>query len=132
MEETGNNEVLTLPMVALRNMVVMPGMMIHFDVRRKFSVAAVENAMRLDQRVFCVAQHETMTDQPEISDLYPHGTVTVIKQIIKLPDDVLRVLAVGGFCLAWTKKKNIIRRPFFLCLTAKCQMILRRKRCFEV
>lgn len=46
MEETGNNEVLTLPMVALRNMVVMPGMMIHFDVRRKFSVAAVENAMR--------------------------------------------------------------------------------------
>ena len=95
MEETGNNEVLTLPMVALRNMVVMPGMMIHFDVRRKFSVAAVENAMRLDQRVFCVAQHETMTDQPEISDLYPHGTVTVIKQIIKLPDDVLRVLAVG-------------------------------------
>ncbi len=95
MEGTENNEILKLPLVALRNMAVMPGMMIHFDVKRKFSIAAVESAMRGEQRVFCVAQQEVMTDKPELKDLYPHGTVTVIKQIIRLPDEVLRVLAVG-------------------------------------
>lgn len=95
MEETGKKEAFTLPLVALRNMVVMPGMMIHFDVKRQFSIAAVETAMRQDQRVFCVVQRDVMTDRPELQDLYQYGTITIIKQIIRLQDDMLRVLAIG-------------------------------------
>ena len=52
MEETGKNEIVAMPLVTLRNIVVMPGMMIHFDIRKKKSIAAVETAMRQEQRVF--------------------------------------------------------------------------------
>lgn len=95
MEEAEKKSICTIPMVALRNLVIMPGMMIHFDVNRKFSVEAVKVAMRANQRIFTVAQVDPRIENPEQADLYQHGTITVIKQIIKLPGDVIRVLAVG-------------------------------------
>lgn len=97
MDETGKNEIVTMPLVTLRNIVVMPGMMIHFDIRRKKSIAAVETAMRQEQRVFVVTQQDMQAEDPKKRDLYAYGTVTLIRQIIRLPDDVLRVLAVGEY-----------------------------------
>lgn len=97
MDETGKNEIVAMPLVVLRNIVVMPGMMIHFDVRRKKSVAAVETAMRQEQRVFVVTQQDAGVEEPTLKDMYPYGTVTVIKQLIKLPENVIRVLAVGEY-----------------------------------
>lgn len=95
MNKAENNEMLTLPLIALRNVVVMPGMMMHFDINRKFSIAAVEKALRTEQQVFAVTQLDPGTEQPDLEDLYSYGTITTIKQLIRLPGDVLRVLAVG-------------------------------------
>lgn len=86
---------LTLPLVALKNLVVMPGMMIHFDVDQKSGITAIESAMKADQRVFAVTQIESETVQPKAEDLYAYGTVTLIKQVIKLPENAVRVLAIG-------------------------------------
>lgn len=95
MKKTETIEIQEMPLVALRNMAVMPGMMLHFDVSRKFGITAVEQAMRSNQRVFAAAQVDARTERPELKDLYSHGTITIIKQLIKLPGDMLRVLAVG-------------------------------------
>lgn len=97
MDETGKNEIVAMPLVVLRNIVVMPGMMIHFDIRKKESIAAVEVAMRQQQRVFVVTQQNGNVEEPDVQDLYAYGTVTMIKQLIKLPENVIRVLAVGEY-----------------------------------
>lgn len=101
MEETGKNEIVAMPLVTLRNIVVMPGMMIHFDIRKKKSIAAVETAMRQEQRVFVVTQQDVRGEGEEsesmLPTLYSYGTVTVIRQLIKLPENVIRVLAVGEY-----------------------------------
>lgn len=101
MEETGKNEIVAMPLVTLRNIVVMPGMMIHFDIRKKKSIAAVETAMRQEQRVFVVTQQDMRGEDQEsesiLPTLYSYGTVTVIRQLIKLPENVIRVLAVGEY-----------------------------------
>lgn len=101
MEETGKNEIVAMPLVTLRNIVVMPGMMIHFDIRKKKSIAAAEIAMRQEQRVFVVTQQDMRGEDQEsesvLPTLYSYGTVTVIKQLIKLPENVIRVLAVGEY-----------------------------------
>ena len=103
MEETGKNEIVAMPLVTLRNIVVMPGMMIHFDIRKKKSIAAVETAMRQEQRVFVVTQQDSHAEEPKggeelsMDSLYAYGTVTVVRQLIKLPENVIRVLAVGEY-----------------------------------
>ncbi|MFI3171971.1 MAG: endopeptidase La [Eubacteriales bacterium] len=84
-----------LPTVALRGMTVLPEMVIHFDVSRKKSVLAVEQAMREEQQLFLVAQRDNNTSEPEQKDVFEYGCVAEIKQIIKLPKDILRVLVVG-------------------------------------
>lgn len=85
----------TLPMIPLRGVMVFPHMVLHFDVGRPRSVAALENAMMHDQRVFLVAQRDVETERPTRTDLYVTGTVAVIKQVLNLPGDNLRVLAEG-------------------------------------
>ena len=65
MEETGKNEIVAMPLVTLRNIVVMPGMMIHFDIRKKKSIAAVETAMRQEQHVFVVTQQDVRGEGEE-------------------------------------------------------------------
>ncbi len=101
MEETGKNEIVAMPLVTLRNIVVMPGMMIHFDIRKKKSIAAVETAMRQEQHVFVVTQQDVRGEGEEsesmLPTLYSYGTVTVIRQLIKLPENVIRVLVVGEY-----------------------------------
>ena len=94
MEETGKNEIVAMPLVTLRNIVVMPGMMIHFDIRKKKSIAAVETAMRQAQQDM---RGEDQESESILPTLYSYGTVTVIRQLIKLPENVIRVLAVGEY-----------------------------------
>ncbi len=84
-----------IPAVALRGLTVVPEMVVHFDVSRKKSIAAVEKAMEQEQRIFLVAQKDASKGEPELEDIYRYGTIAEIKQIIKLPQNVLRVLVVG-------------------------------------
>ena len=85
----------TLPVVALRGMTILPGMVIHFDVSRERSVKAIEQAMLREQRIFLVAQKDVQTEAPGQEDLYRIGTIAAVKQVIKLPHKVVRVLAEG-------------------------------------
>ena len=84
-----------MPVVALRGMTILPGMVQHFDISRQKSVAAVEKAMLGDQRVFLLSQKHPEIVDPEITDLYQVGTVAVVKQLVKLPGRVVRVLVEG-------------------------------------
>lgn len=88
-------EVEELPTVALRGLAILPGMVIHFDLNRKKSIEAVEQAMLNDQRLLVVTQKSTEVEEPEFDDVYDVGTVTVIKQVTKLPGHTLRVLVEG-------------------------------------
>lgn len=90
-----NMEKLRMPMVALRGKVVFPMTVVHFDVSREKSVQAVENAMKGDQLLFLASQIEDGVDNPERDDLYSVGVVAKIKQMIKLPGNVIRVLVEG-------------------------------------
>ena len=86
---------MRIPAVALRGLTVLPGMVVHFDVSRKKSIWAVEQAMTQDQQILMVTQIDENCDEPEMEDLYHMGTLGTIKQILKLPGDVIRVLAEG-------------------------------------
>lgn len=84
-----------IPAVALRGMTILPGMVAHFDVSRSRSVRAVEAAMMKDQTVFLVTQKNVEKEDPELEDLYGIGIIAVIKQVIKLQNNVVRVLVEG-------------------------------------
>ena len=90
-----NGEIKSLPMVALRGMTIMPEMVVHFDVSREKSIAAIQEAMAGDQKIFLVAQRSIETDDPTQEDVYEVGTVGTIKQIMKLPKHIVRVLVSG-------------------------------------
>ena len=85
----------TMPVVALRGMLVMPGMLMHFDVSRKATIAAVEQAMMDEQLLFVVAQKDEEVEVPGESDLYDVGTIAMIKQMIRMPGNVIRVMVLG-------------------------------------
>ena len=84
-----------LPVIALRNLTVLPGMMIHFDVNREITIKAIEEAMLGDQMVFLVSQKDAEVDEPKDEDLESFGTIALVKQVIKLSDEVLRIRVVG-------------------------------------
>ena len=88
-------ETEVLPAVALRGLSILPGMVIHFDLSREKSIEAVEQAMLGDQRLFAVTQKDAEVEDPECGDVYEIGTISVIRQVTKLPGHVLRVLAEG-------------------------------------
>ena len=88
-------QVIIMPVVALRGLTILPGMVLHFDVNRPKSVAAVEQAMVGDQRLFLVAQRHPEIVDPELGELFQVGTVAVVKQLVKLPGKVVRVLVEG-------------------------------------
>ncbi|MCI8495495.1 MAG: endopeptidase La [Lachnospiraceae bacterium] len=90
-----SEEYRTVPAVALRGMTILPGMVAHFDVSRGRSIKAVENAMMEDQTVFLVTQQNIDKEEPEREDLYAIGILAVIKQVIKLQNNVVRVLIEG-------------------------------------
>lgn len=85
----------SLPMVALRGMTVMPGMVVHFDISREKSIEAIQQAMVETQKIFLVAQKDFEIEDPVLEDLYKIGTVATIKQIIKMPQHIIRVLVSG-------------------------------------
>ena len=84
-----------LPVVTLRGLTILPGMVIHFDLSRDCSMESVEHAMIGDQRLLVVTQKDAAQEEPVFEDLYDVGTVTLIKQVSKLPGHVLRVLVEG-------------------------------------
>ncbi len=86
-----------MPMVALRDVIVFPHMALHFEAGREKSVAAVEEAMQEEQIVFLAAQKDKEIDDPTPEDIYEIGTVSRIKQILKLPGNVVRVLVKGMY-----------------------------------
>ena len=85
----------TLPLLPLRGMMVFPYMMIHLDVGREWSMAALEQAMVKERKIFLTAQTDAETDTPGRDDLYAAGTVAEIRQLVKLPGDSVRVLVEG-------------------------------------
>ena len=86
---------ISMPVLALRGMMVFPHMVLHFDVGRPKSVAALEKAMLDDQRIFLVAQQDAGVDDPHQTDLCKVGTIAQIKQVLNLPGDSIRVLVEG-------------------------------------
>ncbi len=86
-----------MPMVALRDVVVFPYMALHFEVGREKSIAALEKAMESDQTIFLAAQKDKEVLDPNPDDIYEVGTVSCIKQILKLPGDIIRVLVKGEY-----------------------------------
>lgn len=88
-------QLLRLPLIPLRGLMVFPHMVLHFDVGRARSVAALEQAMVEDQRVFLVAQRDGDVEEPTAEDLCRVGTVALIKQVLNLPGDSIRVLVEG-------------------------------------
>ena len=89
------NETQVMPAVALRGITILPDMIVHFDVSRKKSIRAIEEAMTKDQRIFLITQKDPKVEDPSEDDLYKIGTVAMIKQVAKVPKDMLRVLVEG-------------------------------------
>ena len=88
-----------LPILALRGMVVFPEQTVHFEVGRKKSVLALEDAMRRDQMLLLMPQRDIAVDDPDLDDLFPLGTVAKVKQVLKAQGETIRVL-VTGVCRA--------------------------------
>ena len=86
-----------MPAVALRGLVCLPDMILHFDVSRKKSIAALEAAMVKDQMVFLVAQKDPDEEDPKQEGLYIAGAMAKVKQIVKMPENMVRVVAEGKF-----------------------------------
>lgn len=89
------NEIREIPLLPLRGLIVFPSTVIHLDVGRDKSLAAVEKAMMNDQMVFLAAQKRNNIDEPEIDEIYEIGTVAKVKQMLKLPNGIIRVLVEG-------------------------------------
>lgn len=89
------SNVKTLPTVALRGTVILPGTIVHFDVSRPRSIRAVEEAMMTDEEIFLLAQRDAAVEDPGIKDLYKVGCIARVKQVIKLPKNIRRVLVEG-------------------------------------
>lgn len=89
------NPISVLPAIALRGTTILPDMIIHFDVSRERSVKAIEAAMLHDQKIFLVTQKDPEMETPGLLDLYQIGTIAYIKQVVKLPQNLLRVLVEG-------------------------------------
>lgn len=86
---------LNLPMVPLRGLTIMPEMIVHFDVSRESSIAAVQEAMAEEQKIFLVSQKSIETEKPTQEDIFEIGTIATVKQIMKLPKQIMRVLVEG-------------------------------------
>ena len=86
---------ITIPAVALRGMTILPGMIAHFDISREKSLKAVEEAMKGDEKVFLVTQIDVDTDNPGVEDLFKVGTLAIVKQVIKLQNNIVRILVEG-------------------------------------
>jgi len=104
--------VITMPVIALRGLTVFPTMMIHFDISRRKSIAAVERAMGTDQRIFLITQRKPEVMDPALEDLFHIGTVATVKQMVKMPGNIVRVMVEG------------LERAELLCLDSNDPMLM--------
>ena len=86
---------ITMPAVALRGLTILPGMVQHFDISREKSIRAIETAMMGNQKVYLVTQRHPEQETPAVADLYQMGTISQIKQLVKMPGGVIRVMVEG-------------------------------------
>ena len=87
--------IVRMPAVALRGMVILPGMIAHFDISRDKSIKAVEKAMMEEQKIFLAAQKDVEQEEPGIDDLYQVGIIAEVKQVIKMQNNIVRILVEG-------------------------------------
>ena len=101
---------VVLPSIPVRGIVIFPNMILHFDVARKPSIEALEAAMAGNQQIFLATQKDITVETPQPSDVYKMGTVAKVKQLLKLPGNMVRVLVEGMYranCveyLSWNAK----------------------------
>lgn len=91
-DKENTSKVTRLPVIPLRGMVIFPDTVVHFDAGREKSIAAMNAALESDSRLFIVAQRSAAKDEPGIQDLYTVGTIVKIKQVVRMPDGVFRLL----------------------------------------
>ena len=113
------NRLSTLPMLVLRGLVCFPETVIHFDVGRLKSVAALNAAMEKDQRIFLVAQKDVSQDDPMPEDLYLMGVVGRVRQIVKLPHDNFRIIVDGEYRAAAVE--ILQTSPYFIAVAQEQQ-----------
>lgn len=94
-EDKNRQKTMTIPLLPLRGIVVFPHMILHFDVGRTKSIKALEEAMMNNQMIFLSAQKDPAQDEPGTNDIYTVGTISKIKQLLRLPGDTIRVLVEG-------------------------------------
>ncbi|MDE6589325.1 MAG: LON peptidase substrate-binding domain-containing protein, partial [Oscillospiraceae bacterium] len=86
---------LTIPVLTLRGLTVFPQLLLHFDVGRDTSIRALEEAMDENREIFLVTQRDLTMENPEAEDLYSIGTVAEVKQVVRLPENSVRVMVAG-------------------------------------
>lgn len=125
---------LHLPTIALRGLVVFPNNLVHFEVGREKSIAAVEWAMANNSNVFLVAQKAMETSDPTQADLFSYGVVAEVKQVLRVSEDLVKVLVEGKYRAKLTELDtsgdfllSAVRRP--RCVPARPRMPWRPKHC---
>ncbi|QUH24722.1 endopeptidase La [Serpentinicella alkaliphila] len=110
-ENRKNNRVRSIPLIPLRGLTIFPYMVLHFDVGRERSINALEEAMVNDQLIFLVSQKDIEINSPKPQDFYQVGTISKIKQMLKLPGDTIRVLVEG---ISRAKITNIVQETPYI------------------
>lgn len=110
-ENHKNNRVRSIPLIPLRGLTIFPYMVLHFDVGRERSINALEEAMVNDQLIFLVSQKDIEINSPKPQDFYQVGTISKIKQMLKLPGDTIRVLVEG---ISRAKITNIVQETPYI------------------
>ena len=114
---TNNNQRNVMPMLVLRGLVCFPETVMHFDVGRLKSVAALNAAMETDQRIFLVAQKDVTEDDPTPDGLYLTGVVARVRQIVKLPHDNFRIIVEGEYRAHYTE--ILQSEPYYIAATSQ-------------
>ena len=112
-----------LPLIPVRGIIIFPSMILHFDVARKRSAAALEAAMANGQQVFLAAQKDLSVEKPGENDIYKIGTVARVKQMLKLPGNMVRVLVEGLYRAKITDFMQT--EPFMECAVSECKSVMR-------
>lgn len=90
-----DDTIKVMPVLPLRGQTVLPGVALHFDIRRESSIRAVEAAMSRDQKIFLITQRNPDDENPGLQDLYEYGTAAVIRNVAKMPKNIIRVMVEG-------------------------------------
>ena len=119
--EVNEEQILRLPAIAIRGLVMFPKMVLHFDVARKKSVLALNHAMKGNQKIFLVTQKNSRIENPEKDDLYSVGVVAKVKQILKAQGDTIRVVVEGIYR---ARMNELIRTdPFYEVMCTEMPMM---------